>query len=69
MTGWDAPECNLKGHTTGHFLSGLALCYGATGNGQIKAKLDYMVQELGVFRDKIPAEIESNLGFSIDRRL
>jgi hypothetical protein len=28
-----------------------------------------MVQELGVFRDKIPAEIESNLGFSIDRRL
>lgn len=47
MTGWDAPECNLKGHTTGHFLSGLALCYGATGNRQIKAKLDYMVQELG----------------------
>ena len=28
-----------------------------------------MVQELGVFRDKIPAEIESNLGVSIDRRL
>lgn len=22
MTGWDAPECNLKGHTTGHYLSG-----------------------------------------------
>ena len=51
MTGWDAPECNLKGHTTGHFLSGLALCYGATGNEQIKAKLDYMVKELGVCQD------------------
>ena len=28
-----------------------------------------MVQELGVFRDKIPAEIESNLGIGIERRL
>ncbi|MDR2569311.1 MAG: glycoside hydrolase family 127 protein [Oscillospiraceae bacterium] len=24
MTGWDAPECLLKGHTTGHYLSALA---------------------------------------------
>jgi len=46
MTGWDAPECKLKGHTTGHYLSGLALCYGATGNEKIKDKLDYMVNEL-----------------------
>ncbi len=46
MTGWDAPECKLKGHTTGHYLSSLALCYGATGNEKIKSKLDYMVDEL-----------------------
>ncbi|MEL7650032.1 MAG: beta-L-arabinofuranosidase domain-containing protein [Sedimentibacter sp.] len=46
MTGWDAPECRLKGHTTGHYLSALALCFGATGNEKIKAKLDYMVDEL-----------------------
>lgn len=46
MTGWDAPECNLKGHTTGHYLSGLALCYGSTGNEKIKAKLDYTIDEL-----------------------
>lgn len=51
MTGWDAPECNLKGHTTGHFLSGLALCFGATGNVQIKEKLDYMVEELAKVQD------------------
>ncbi|MBQ7816998.1 MAG: glycoside hydrolase family 127 protein, partial [Oscillospiraceae bacterium] len=51
MTGWDAPECNLKGHTTGHFLSGLALCFGATGNMQIKEKLDYMVAELAKVQD------------------
>lgn len=46
MTGWDAPECKLKGHTTGHYLSSLALCYVATKNIKIKAKLDYMVDEL-----------------------
>lgn len=46
MTGWDAPECHLKGHTTGHYLSALALCFGSTGNKNIKSKLDYMVNEL-----------------------
>ncbi|MBR2028178.1 MAG: glycoside hydrolase family 127 protein [Oscillospiraceae bacterium] len=56
MTGWDAPECNLKGHTTGHFLSGMALCFAATGNKQIKEKLDYMVQELGECQDKMASQ-------------
>lgn len=46
MTGWDAPECKLKGHTTGHYLSALALCYGATENEKIKSKLNYMVDDL-----------------------
>lgn len=31
MTGWDAEDCRLKGHTTGHYLSALALAYAATG--------------------------------------
>ena len=53
MTGWDTPEGNLRGHTTGHFLSGLALCYGATGNEKIKTKLDYMVEELGRCQDEM----------------
>lgn len=53
MTGWDAPECKLKGHTTGHYLSALALCYGATGNERIKAKLDYMVDELYICQQEM----------------
>jgi len=59
MTGWDAPQCNLKGHTTGHFLSGLALCYGATGNIKIKAKLDYMVAELAECQDAMAQQPEN----------
>lgn len=53
MTGWDAPECKLKGHTTGHYLSALALCYGATGNEKIKSKLDYMVEELYICQQEM----------------
>ncbi|ERL63864.1 beta-L-arabinofuranosidase domain-containing protein [Schleiferilactobacillus shenzhenensis] len=47
MIGWDTPDSNLRGHTTGHYLSALALCYAATGNQDIQNKLTYMVQELG----------------------
>ncbi len=53
MTGWDAPECKLKGHTTGHYLSALALCYGATGNEKIKNKLNYMVDELYICQQEM----------------
>lgn len=46
MEGWDAPESQLRGHTTGHYMSGLALCYRATGDERIKEKALYMVEEL-----------------------
>lgn len=51
MIGWDAPECNLKGHTTGHYLSGLALCYRATGNEKIREKAVYMCESLKKCQD------------------
>ena len=46
MTGWDNPEGNLRGHTTGHFLSALALAYACTGDCTIRAKIDRMVAAL-----------------------
>lgn len=46
MEGWDAPDSKLKGHTTGHYLSALALCYRATGDQIIKDKAVYMVDAL-----------------------
>lgn len=45
--GWDAEECKLRGHTTGHYLSALALCYHALGDERIRRKTVYMVRELG----------------------
>lgn len=47
MIGWDTPDSKLRGHTTGHYLSALALCYAATGNEKIKEKAIYMIEELG----------------------
>jgi len=48
MTGWDSPEGLLRGHTTGHYLSGIALaCSGSVENSKkFKAKVDYMIASL-----------------------
>ncbi len=46
MIGWDAPDSKLRGHTTGHYLSALALCYHAEGNEKIADKAGYMVRSL-----------------------
>nr|WP_317282313.1 beta-L-arabinofuranosidase domain-containing protein [uncultured Sellimonas sp.] len=47
MMGWDSPECMLRGHTTGHYMSALSLCYRETKNEKIKEKLHYVIKELG----------------------
>lgn len=46
LGGWDEPTGLLRGHSTGHYISALALAYGSTGDTEIKAKLDEMVHEL-----------------------
>lgn len=52
MTGWDEESCKLKGHTTGHYLSGLALAWGATHDERILEKINYMVDELKKCQDE-----------------
>lgn len=59
MIGWDSPDSLLKGHTTGHYLSALALAYGATSNEKILEKLHYMISELA----KVQAAFEQNPAF------
>lgn len=44
--GWEAPGGLLRGHTTGHMLSALALAFAATGDGYYKEKASYIVSEL-----------------------
>ena len=46
-SGWEHPGCMLRGHFLGHWLSAAARIYASTGDRQIKAKADYIVDELG----------------------
>ncbi len=46
LGGWEAPDCELRGHFTGHFLTASALAYAATGDPKIKEKADRVVAEL-----------------------
>ncbi|MEI6946824.1 beta-L-arabinofuranosidase domain-containing protein [Paraflavisolibacter sp. H34] len=46
LAGWEALDCELRGHTTGHLLSGLALMYASTGDDQYKRKGDSLVAGL-----------------------
>ena len=47
MTGWDEDSSKLKGHTTGHYLSGLALAWATSGEQVFLNKIHYMVDSLG----------------------
>ena len=63
MIGWDAPDSQLRGHTTGHYLSALALCYHATTDESILKKIEYMIEELKKCQDEFAATGKTKEGF------
>lgn len=46
LGGWEAPDCELRGHYVGHYLSSCALMHASTGDSFIKAKADELVSML-----------------------
>lgn len=46
LAGWESLDCELRGHSTGHILSGLALMYASTGDELYKVKADSLVKGL-----------------------
>ena len=44
--GWESPTTELRGHSMGHLLSGLAQAYANTGDATYKTKADTLVAEL-----------------------
>lgn len=63
MTGWDAPDSLLRGHTTGHTLSAYALAYAASGDNVIKTKLDYLVAALAEVQEAFAKRPGAVAGF------
>ena len=46
LGGWEKPDCELRGHFTGHYLSACALTHAAAGDEELKRKAGYLVSEL-----------------------
>ena len=46
LGGWEKPDMELRGHTLGHWLSGMAALYEATGDESVKARAAIAVHEL-----------------------
>ncbi|MET7991611.1 beta-L-arabinofuranosidase domain-containing protein [Amycolatopsis sp. NPDC005232] len=53
--GWEAPDIQLRGHTTGHLLSGLALAAANTGDAELAAKGAEVVAALAECQAASPA--------------
>jgi uncharacterized protein len=48
--GWERPDSEIRGHTTGHLMSALALTYANTGNEAALARGRYLVSQLAIFQ-------------------
>jgi DUF1680 family protein len=56
LGGWEAPEVELRGHSTGHYLSALSLMYAYTGDERFKTRADLIVTELAKAQDALAAK-------------
>ena len=53
--GWEAPDVELRGHSTGHLMSGLALTFANTGDRAVLEKGRYIVAALANCQARSPA--------------
>jgi DUF1680 family protein len=53
LGGWEAPNGELRGHTTGHYLSACALRAASAGDAEVKARGDEIVAELAKCQAKL----------------
>ena len=71
--GWEAPNVQLRGHSTGHLLSALAQAHANTGDDAYAAKGRYIVAELARCQaaspsaGRIPAAVQASGGVSSQR--
>jgi DUF1680 family protein len=53
LGGWEAPNVELRGHFTGHYLSACALMYASTGDERFKARSEQVVKGLAECQEKL----------------
>ena len=65
--GWESPLCELRGHFLGHWLSAAAMHYEATGNEQVRAKAEEIVEELAACQKDNGGQWDSGKVSVLDR--
>ena len=50
LGGWEKPDSQIRGHMTGHLLSGLALTYANTGDEAARTRGRYLVSQLAALQ-------------------
>lgn len=63
LTGWEEESCKLRGHITGHTLSGLALAWAATGEEIFREKCGILVEGLAQCQEAFAASGQTHPGF------
>jgi uncharacterized protein len=56
LGGWEKPDCELRGHSVGHYLSACALMYASTGDERLKARAETIVAELAKCQEALPQQ-------------
>ncbi|KAJ8539850.1 hypothetical protein K7X08_014102 [Anisodus acutangulus] len=51
--GWEAPNCELRGHFVGHYLSASAQMWASTHNDSLKQKMSAVVSALSACQEKM----------------
>ena len=54
--GWEAPDCQLRGHSLGYYLSACSMLYASSGDADFKARATYLVAEMGKCQDALPSQ-------------
>jgi uncharacterized protein len=56
LGGWESPECEVRGHTLGHYLTACALMYSSCSDEVLKKKAEYIVAELATCQEALGAK-------------
>ncbi len=54
LGGWEKPDCELRGHSLGHYLTAVSLMYAATGDERFRARAAKIVSGLMEVQNALP---------------
>lgn len=61
LGGWEAPDSELRGHCAGHYLSGCALTFAATGDEELLGKAGRVVDGFAECQKSLRSSMKSRM--------